>query len=146
LAQWLVPRSTTALVGSSGVGKSSLVNTIVGRELQDVAEVRGDSRGRHTTIRRELITLPGGALIIDTPGIREVRLWRREGLAAAFPEVAGLADECRFTDCGHRREPGCGVRAAVDAGTIAASRLDDYLALSAEMDETDEDRGPRRRR
>lgn len=137
LADWLVPRSTTALVGSSGVGKSSLVNRATGRDGQHVAEVRDDDRGRHTTIRRELIALPNGALVIDTPGIREVRLWRREGLEAAFPEIAAHVGRCQFGDCSHRGDPGCAVCAAVEDGSVQAARVDDFLALADELDETE---------
>jgi ribosome biogenesis GTPase len=145
LARWLRPATTVALVGSSGVGKSSLVNRLVGAERQLVGDLRGDGRGRHTTARRELVALPGGALVVDTPGLREVQLWRPEGLDAAFPEVAALAPHCRFADCRHAGEPGCAVDAAVADGRVAAERLDAYRLLWSELAATAEAEAERRR-
>ena len=123
LSPWLVPGRTVALLGSSGVGKSTLVNRLLGREKQKTREVReADQRGRHTTTHRELILLPGGALLLDTPGLRELQLWSDGGgLEAAFEDVRGRAPACRFRDCGHVHEPGCAVRAAVEAGELAAA-------------------------
>ena len=105
LVPWLVPGRTVALLGSSGVGKSTLVNRLLGREKQKTREVRAaDQRGRHTTTHRELIALPGGALLLDTPGLREIQLWSDgAGLDAAFEDVSGLFASCRFTDCGHAK-------------------------------------------
>ncbi|HVQ24131.1 MAG TPA: ribosome small subunit-dependent GTPase A [Planctomycetota bacterium] len=136
LAPWLQPGRTVVLLGSSGVGKSTLVNRLLGRERQRTREVieSADQRGRHTTTHRELIELPGGALLIDTPGLRELQLWSDgAGLEAAFDDVSTFADSCRFTDCGHGNEPGCAVRAAVADDRLDAARLDSYLKLHAEL-------------
>ena len=135
LTRWLVPGRTVALLGSSGVGKSTLVNRLLGREKQRTNEVRpNDQRGRHTTTERELVELPGGALLVDTPGLRELQLWSDgSGLEAAFEDVGALAASCRFTDCSHGSEPGCAVRAAVADGLLAPGRLASYLKLHAEL-------------
>jgi ribosome biogenesis GTPase / thiamine phosphate phosphatase len=124
-----------ALLGSSGVGKSTLVNRLLGREKQKTRAVRAaDQRGRHTTSHRELIPLPGGALLLDTPGLRELQLWSDGvGLEAAFEDVHGLSSTCRFTDCRHGSEPGCAVRAAVAEGRLDPSRLDSFLKLQGEL-------------
>ena len=135
LTRWLVPGRTVALLGSSGVGKSTLVNRLLGRERQRTNEVRqNDQRGRHTTTERELIELPGGALLVDTPGLRELQLWSDgTGLEAAFEDVSALAASCRFTDCGHSNEPGCAVRRAVADERLAPARLASYLKLQGEL-------------
>jgi ribosome biogenesis GTPase len=135
LSPWLGPGRTVALLGSSGVGKSTLVNRLLGREKQRTREVQeADQRGRHTTTHRELILLPGGALLLDTPGLREIQLWSdRGGLEAAFGDVLRRAAACRFRDCRHLHEPGCAVRAAVEAGEIDASRLESFHKLGAEL-------------
>ena len=135
LASYLAPGRTVALLGSSGVGKSTLVNRLLGRERQPTAPVRAhDQTGRHTTTHRELIVLPGGAVLLDTPGLREIQLWATEdGLLAAFDDVARLAAGCRFRDCRHRDEPGCAVRAAVAAGDLSAERLESHRKLEAEL-------------
>ncbi len=136
LADSLVAGTTVALLGPSGVGKSSLVNRLAGSEVLQTGEVRsGDKKGRHTTTRRELVRLEGGALLLDTPGMRELQLWDLEtGLAGAFPEIEGLADGCRFRDCGHQSEPECAVLAAVASGSVSRARLDSYMKLQAEAE------------
>jgi ribosome biogenesis GTPase len=115
------------------VGKSTLANALAGHELAATAAVAGDGRGRHTTTRRELLVLPGGALLLDTPGLREVGLWLGEGaLVELFPEIEALAAGCRFRDCSHRDEPGCAVLAAAAAGELPADRLESLRRLEGE--------------
>ena len=134
LRSHLGPGVTAALLGSSGVGKSTLVNTLLGEELLETREIRDDGKGRHTTTRRELVQLPGGALVIDTPGMREIQLWvADEGLEEAFEDVTDLFGRCRFTDCGHESEPGCAVKAAIADGSLSAERWESYLKLQREM-------------
>jgi ribosome biogenesis GTPase len=134
LAAYLQPGRTLALLGSSGVGKSSIVNRLAGQDLLPTREVREtDSRGRHTTSHRQLVRLPGGALIIDTPGMREIQLWDvDDGVTEVFEDIEALTTGCRFRDCRHRTEPGCAVRAAVDEGRVEAGRLESYLKLEDE--------------
>ncbi|HEY7198243.1 MAG TPA: ribosome small subunit-dependent GTPase A [Gaiellaceae bacterium] len=130
----LGPGVTAALLGSSGVGKSTLVNTLAGEELLETREIRDDGKGRHTTTRRELVQLPGGALVIDTPGMREVQLWiAEEGLEEAFSDVTELFEHCRFSDCAHESEPGCAVKEAIANGTLAPERWESYLKLQREL-------------
>jgi ribosome biogenesis GTPase len=126
---------TAALLGSSGVGKSTIINRLVGSNVQKTREVReADSKGRHTTTHRELVVLPSGGLIIDTPGMRELQLWdASESVRDTFDDIATLAGECHFTDCRHRDEPRCAVKAAVDGGRIPADRLASYLKLQDEL-------------
>ena len=126
---------TAALLGSSGVGKSSIANALIGEERLATREVRErDSRGRHTSTSRQLVLLPGGGILIDTPGMRELQLWDTgEALAGAFADVDALAESCRFRDCRHRTEPGCAVRSAVDDGRLAGGRLESYLKLQDEQ-------------
>ena len=128
---------TLVFIGPSGVGKSTLVNAIVGDNVAETAEVRsGDRRGRHTTTVRELIELPGAGVVIDTPGIRAIGLWAADiALDEVFADVTALAPSCRFRDCTHRQEPGCAVKQAVDAGEIQAVRLARYQLLWQELAE-----------
>ena len=131
----LTPGLTAVLLGSSGVGKSTLVNTLAGEELLATQEIRDDGKGRHTTTRRELIQLPTGALVIDTPGIRELQLWvADDGIDEAFEDVSDLFAQCRFSDCAHDQEPGCAVRAALADGTLPVERWDSYLKLQGELE------------
>ena len=134
LDAYLIPGRTIALLGSSGVGKSTLVNRLVGHQMQQTREVRAnDDRGRHTTTRRELIMVTNGALLIDTPGLRELQLWDSAGgMDATFDDIEGLGAGCRFRDCHHDAEPGCAVKLAVDAGQLDSSRLESYRQLRRE--------------
>ncbi|HKG42895.1 MAG TPA: ribosome small subunit-dependent GTPase A [Gaiellaceae bacterium] len=135
LAPYLQPAKTIALLGSSGVGKSSLANRLLGEEAQAVKELAEDGTGRHTTTARELFRLPGGALLVDTPGLREVQLWDAdEGLEQAFADVDEVAGGCRFNDCAHMREPGCAVQQAIDEGRLPRERLESYRALQRELE------------
>ncbi len=133
---YALPGRTLAFVGSSGAGKSTLINRLLkDADAMPTGEVREkDSRGRHTTTRRELVQTPTGALVIDTPGMREFQLWdAKEAVEDAYPDIVNLAAQCRFTSCKHITEPGCAIRAALEAGTIPASRLDSYFKLKAEQ-------------
>jgi ribosome biogenesis GTPase len=140
----LRPGVTVGLVGSSGVGKSSLVNRLLGREAQLVNAIRAhDARGRHTTTRRELIVLPGGGVLIDTPGMRELGLIEDGGgVAATFAEIEEAAARCRFNDCRHEGEPGCAVRAALAAGEIGQERWESYRKLQRELAAAETRRDP----
>jgi ribosome biogenesis GTPase len=134
LHPWLQPGHTVVLVGSSGAGKSTLTNSLMGFERMKTGEVREtDSRGRHTTTHRALIPLPTGACLIDTPGMRELKPTGEEVVAENFTDVEEIAAQCKFRDCSHDREPGCAVRAAIEAGKLDPQRFASYLKLSGEV-------------
>lgn len=129
------------LLGRSGVGKSSLVNMLVGKEVQDTTPVRQDGKGRHTTVSREIIELPTGGSVIDMPGVRGLGLWDAdEGIGATFSDIEQLAESCRFRDCTHTNEPGCAVKQAVEEGALSADRLESYIRLREESQQVKERR------
>lgn len=135
LVKYISPGQTIALLGSSGVGKSTLINHFVGHDLLHTASVREkDGKGRHTTTHRELIILPSGGCLIDTPGMRELQLWQRDdNLEKSFADIDAFAVNCRFSDCSHESEPGCAVKEAVDRGDISEERMNNYLKLKMEL-------------
>jgi len=135
LKKYLEPGKTVVLLGSSGAGKSTLANRLLGEEVQAVQEVGGTlDRGRHTTVSRQMFRLPGGALLIDTPGLREIQLWDAgAGVDEAFSDIIELASGCRFRDCRHAAEPGCAVKAAVETGGLSEERWVSYLKLKKEL-------------
>jgi ribosome biogenesis GTPase len=135
LEHYLTRGRTGALLGSSGVGKTTIINRLLGSEARRTRDVRAaDSKGRHTTTNRELVVLPNGGLLIDTPGMRELQLWDVRGaVRETFDDIEELAPSCHFSDCAHRDEPRCAVKAAVEQGRLAADRLDSYLKLQDEL-------------
>jgi ribosome biogenesis GTPase len=142
VARRISPGTLATLLGSSGVGKSTLVNRLLGQARQKVGDLRDDGKGRHTTTRREIVPLPGGGMLLDMPGMRELGLIDAEqGLGEAFPEVTALTVQCRFRDCQHTEEPGCAVRAALASGALDAPRFESWQKL---RDELGQRRKPRR--
>jgi ribosome biogenesis GTPase len=143
LKDYLRPRKTIVFLGSSGVGKSSLINALAGKKIMAVNEIReDDSRGRHTTTHRQLIRLPNGVMIIDTPGMRELGMWDvSTGLGEAFSDVESYFGQCKFSDCRHQTEPGCAVRAAVECGELSNDRWESYLKLKREARFSDDKAG-----
>ncbi len=135
IGQYCKRSRTAAFLGSSGVGKSTIINSLIGFERLKVGEVReDDSRGRHTTTSRELLLLPGGGLVIDTPGMRELQVWGNEdGLNQAFEDIEEMASSCRFRDCEHKSEPGCAVREAIGDGRLLPERFQSFLKLKKEL-------------
>ena len=142
---YLQPGSTLALLGPSGAGKSTIVNRLMGAEVLPTGEVRSwDARGRHTSVHRQLVVREAGGVIIDTPGMRELQLWEPAGaVAETFTDIADRAGACRFRDCRHDREPGCAVKAAVEAGELDRNRYESYLKLQSEQEEVDRRRQER---
>ena len=131
----LAPGRTAALLGLSGAGKSTLINALAGAAVVATATTRRDGKGRHTTTHRELVCLPGRGLLLDTPGMRGLALFDAdEGLAEAFSDLEELSAGCRFSDCGHRSEPGCAVLAAVADGRLSSAHVDSWMKLQAELE------------
>jgi ribosome biogenesis GTPase len=128
----LEPAKTFVLLGSSGPGKSTLANRLAGRTVMDIGDLRNDGRGRHTTRHRQLLMMPGGAILIDTPGLRELQIWEGD-LDSAFSDVAELASQCRFNDCAHSSEPDCAVREALETGELDVDRWRNYVKLQREL-------------
>jgi len=145
VAALLQPALTIVLLGSSGVGKSTLVNRLAGRSLMPTGDLRRDGRGRHTTRHRHLLVLPSGALLLDTPGLRELQIWEGD-VDSAFADIAALAAECRFSDCAHDTEPDCAVQGALETGELDRDRWQSYLKLQRELRALERRRGSREHR
>jgi ribosome biogenesis GTPase len=128
----LEPAKSFVLLGSSGTGKSTLVNRLAGRTVMETGELRNDGRGRHTTRHRQLLVMPGGAILIDTPGLRELQIWEGD-IDSAFADIAELASQCRFNDCAHSSEPDCAVRQALETGELDEGRWANYVKLQREL-------------
>jgi ribosome biogenesis GTPase len=128
----LEPAKSFVLLGSSGTGKSTLVNRLAGRTVMETGELRNDGRGRHTTRHRQLLVMPGGAILIDTPGLRELQIWEGD-IDSAFADIAELAAQCKFNDCAHSTEPDCAVREALDSGALDPDRWRNYVKLQREL-------------
>jgi len=128
----LQPAKTFVLLGSSGTGKSTLANRLAGRTVMEIGGLRNDGRGRHTTRHRQLLMMPGGAILIDTPGLRELQIWEGD-LDSAFADIAELAGQCRFNDCAHSTEPDCAVQMALETGELDADRWHNYVKLQREL-------------
>lgn len=133
LSPWIKEGNTIAVLGSSGVGKSTLINTLLGENRQSTGEIREDDKGRHTTTRRSLISLNAGGMILDAPGMREIQMADcKEGIATTFADIEAFAEQCKFSDCQHQNEPGCAVQQAIVSGDLDQRRLNNYLKLLRE--------------
>ncbi len=131
IKKYVKPGQTIAFIGSSGVGKTTLINKLIGQDIYDTKETRNDDRGRHTTTRRELILLPEGSIVIDTPGMRELGIESAD-FSKSFKEIDELSNMCKFSDCSHTKEPGCAVKKAIEEGSLSEERLESYFKLKKE--------------